>query len=86
MLSSNEDYAIFKGDPLVTRYPDRGARSHALTLPRCDIRTARLLGVLVALSAFLISFAVQARGAPDSFADLAENLPLRLSISRQRKA
>ncbi len=82
MLSSNKDLAILKGEPPVTRYLGRGAQSQALAMPRCDIRNARLLGVLVALSAFLISFAVQARGTPDSFADLAEELtPAVVNIS-----
>lgn len=74
MLSSNKDIAILKGEHPVTRYLDRSARSRAVSLPRCEIRYARLVGILVALSAFLISFAVQARGTPDSFADLAETL------------
>ena len=82
MLSSNEDIAILKGEHPVTRYLDRSAQAHAIFLPRDEIRIARLLGILVALSAFLISFAVQARGTPDSFADLAEALtPAVVNIS-----
>ena len=50
------------------------AGKRATVLPRMEIALARLLGILVVLVMFALAQPAQARGAPDSFADLAEAL------------
>ena len=50
------------------------AGKRATVLPRMEIASARLLGILVVLVMFALAQPAQARGAPDSFADLAEAL------------
>ena len=50
------------------------AGKRATVLPHMEIASARLLGILVVLVMFALAQPAQARGAPDSFADLAEAL------------
>ncbi len=53
---------------------DYGAARRHLAVPRGEIGVARALGVLAAVVVFFASGAAYARGAPESFADLAERL------------
>ena len=65
----------------MTIYPDIRSGAHSVPIERGQIYLARLFGALIALSILILSHAALARGAPDSFADLAERLtPAVVSI------
>ena len=70
------------GDRFVKIFPSNAAAPRAVAAPHRDICIARLLGVMTMLTVFLMSCGAFARGAPDSFADLAERLmPSVVNIS-----
>ena len=74
MLSSFKYAFTLIGDYRVRKHFSVHAGKRATVLPRMEIAIARLLGVLVVLVLFALAQPAQARGAPDSFADLAEAL------------
>ncbi|MFQ5959731.1 MAG: trypsin-like peptidase domain-containing protein, partial [Alphaproteobacteria bacterium] len=87
MLSSSKDILFPEGVHPVTNRIVNGARLRSLAAPRVEVGVVRLLAALVALSALFLSYAVHARGAPDSFADLAEQLtPAVVNISTAQTA
>lgn len=66
---------------MTNSFPCRAAPD-AVAAPRGAIGFARLIGLCVALAAVIFASAAQARGAPESFADLAEKLtPAVVNIS-----
>ena len=74
MLSSINYAFTLIGDYRVRYQFSVCAGKPAAVLPRMEIAFARLLGVLVVLALFALAQPAQARGAPESFADLAAAL------------
>ena len=74
MLSSINDAFTLIGDYRVRKHFSVTAGERAAVLPVMEIAFARLLGVLIVLALFALAQPAEARGAPDSFADLAEAL------------
>lgn len=74
MMSSINYAFTLIGDYRVRKHFSVIAGGRTAFLPRLEIAFARLLGVLVVLVLFAFAQPASARGAPDSFADLAEAL------------
>ncbi len=74
MLSSIKYAFTLIGDYRVRNYFSVRAGKRVTVLPRMEIAFARLLGILVVLVMFALAQPAHARGAPESFADLAEAL------------
>ena len=87
MLSSGKDVLFPEGVVPVTNRIVSGAGLRRLAAPRVETGVVRVFATLVALTALFLAFAAQARGAPDSFAELAERLtPAVVSISTAQTA
>ena len=74
MLSTIRYAFTLIGDHRVRNHLPVGAEIFGGALPRVEIGVARLCGVVVLLALIAVGYPAQARGTPDSFADLAEAL------------
>ena len=82
MLSAIRYGFTLVGDNRVRNHPPASAGLYGGALPRMEIAVARLCGVIIILAIADLAYPAQARGTPDSFADLVEALtPAVVNVS-----